>query len=90
MADSSRSLPQEVLCRNGQHYWGDWSPFRPAKKLPFASVFVTDVPPRPAPIEAYRWRHCDCGASEGEAYHGERRVFSRDIMARVSRPMVYK
>jgi len=66
--------PQQ--CARYGHHWTDWGPFIPVA-WPAALVSATSSPPTNEPIEAYRYRWCECGAGEQEAYAGgERETFS--------------
>lgn len=69
-----RSAPQSVLCRLGHHRWTAWGNYIPvAPEWLKTGAVVASGPPDPAPIEAYRWRGCECGVAERESYDGRDR-----------------
>jgi hypothetical protein len=53
----------------GNHQWTFWGPWIPAPPRPLPGI-TRDEPPAPVytPIEAYRWRYCECGAAERETH----------------------
>ena len=65
-------------CRGHTHEWSDWSMFVPAP-LPCQPATCVPFEPSatPEPLEAYRWRHCDCGAAQSESWaHGVVRYYA--------------
>lgn len=74
-----REIPQEVLCRQGQHDWAGWNTFVPVRPGDAWVPIPSKPPTNKSIIEAYRWRYCKCGAGEREAYvTHERTVFERE------------
>jgi hypothetical protein len=62
-----RQPPQAFRCHHGTHHWTGWSAYVPAPVTLAFMAFPTE-PPQPTPIEAYRWRYCECGASERQSF----------------------
>jgi hypothetical protein len=78
MTDTPAKAYQRARCAADQHDWSWWSNFTPV--LPPFKVMTAPEPIDPAfhPVEAYRWRYCECGAAERETWHTrERQVFNR-------------
>ncbi|CAN5558071.1 hypothetical protein BH09PSE4_BH09PSE4_00060 [soil metagenome] len=59
-----------------QHDWSAWGPFSvvPINYDTVTMVRAADVRPELTPIEAYRWRHCECGMAERETWADHSRV----------------
>jgi hypothetical protein len=68
---------QRVLCAAGVHDWTGWGDFTPVLP-PFELITAPEpIDPTFRPVEAYRWRYCECGAAERETWHTrERQVFN--------------
>lgn len=66
-----------LMCLSGHHNWTTWSNFVPVYPSLKAGMWREEAPtPEYTPVEAYRWRHCQCGAAEREAYGThERKLF---------------
>lgn len=66
--------------RPHEHHWTEWGWWD--AKLPDYSKMrfcvSSDEPPEYTPVEAYRWRYCECGAAEREDYQGLRTLFERE------------
>lgn len=60
-------------CAYYGHRWTDWGPFIPVAWRAVL-VITTSGPPTSEPIEAYRYRRCECGMREQEAYAGAART----------------
>lgn len=76
--------PQAALCARDQHHWTAWGNFIPVTPsiMPIA-VRPRDVTPEYVPVEAYRWRYCECGAAERETWadHTVERFSADDMRA---------
>lgn len=81
-------IPQAALCARDQHHWAAWGNFIPVQPEPMLAVRPRDVTPEYVPVEAYRWRYCECGAAEREAWadHTVKR-FSADDMRNAARKL---
>lgn len=73
---------QRRRCRAGQHRWTAWGNFMPvAPKFPAAGYMPAKPSPEFEPVEAYRWRECECGVRERETYQGDRELFGPEPSA---------
>jgi hypothetical protein len=77
-------IPQAALCARDKHHWTAWGNFIPVPPVLMPRPIQGDVTPEYQPVEAYRWRYCECGAAERETWadwadHTVKR-FTRDEM----------
>ena len=66
-------IPQKYLCHAGQHRWTEWTDYEPVWRPLEPVIAPPDAVPTDQPVEAYRWRHCECGAREREAWADHKR-----------------
>jgi len=68
-AESRKKFSQRIACQRGEHCWSQWGNFVPVIPRLTPASFTRDVPPnRPEPVLAFRYRYCECGATESEKW----------------------
>lgn len=68
------------------HDWSDWSLFKPELLPPVQFVGDPYQVPKCEPLVAYRWRWCECGEAERQAYgSGKIERFDRDAIRAMER-----